>query len=218
MTSGHKMLRFMIPAVLALTVLLATGCDLLTNSDDDPAPADPNTLVLPAGTVQDWGVTPSGDWLVGYRGLEDTDDSFGRITLQNASYPGQTLTLSDFEDMLASSESRGANGAFPSAGGTTITFEPVVQMIRIMSLYGDDGDIYRRNEDYDQIVEWWYVSGDTEVSGSFGLFNLSSADAMATDLQLQAGWNTIAFTDVDGDDNWTVTTGAESAGVGWYLE
>ncbi len=69
--------RFIVFAAIALLALLATGCENPANSSSDSvsgetgnfSPADPHTLVLPAGTIEDWDGAASGEWYVEYWGI-----------------------------------------------------------------------------------------------------------------------------------------------------
>ena len=237
MTTKNKVLRFIIPVALALMVLFATGCDLLTNSGDDSAPAavDPNALVLPAGTVQGWDSSAPGSYWVTYYGENGYTASrvdLGSVSVgSNASYPGQTIQRSAVENRLQTSNiTRPAvndrNKVFGFATPEDI-ISPAVDMIRVDGLAtGDwsgedwfliraDGTPINQNQTGRNVIEWWYVSIDTTLNGTFA-FWYHGGDATATNVQLTQGWNTMIFTATN--PGWTVTTGSEPSGIAWQLQ
>jgi hypothetical protein len=238
MPTQHKKLRFVIPALLALVVLLVTGCENPTGSDDTPPvvdatdptdapaqsdPPDPRTLILPAEVVQDWD--PEGwngfDWALSFWGIGGFDAPFlGILTLDDENYPGQTFLIGDFEDHLAASTSRGDDGIF-NATGTTVTITPDVQMMRALGLFEGGGEIVRKSASGELRIEWWYVSEDAVADGNYTSWEIIPAEpalAYINEIQLSTGWNTMIFTKRGDNSGWDVTTGVEPVGVNWHLE
>lgn len=237
MTTKNKVLRSMIPAVLVLTVLLATACENPTSNDNNndsnisgdnsPTPPDPHTLVLPAGTVVGWDNDDHADenwhldWFgLGTGGSNNTFSTFGKLSLQSAHYPGQSIQRSELDGRLRSSSDRGGDNFVFDSSYPAGFISPEVQMLRVAGLYNgwvDDGITRADSSAPDILIEWWYVSANTVVNGTrtFVTGTGATESMTANNVELTEGWNTMIFTK-DGTD-WTVTTGSEPTGIGWYL-
>jgi len=239
MNTRHKLFRFIIPVALALTVLLAAGCDLLTNSDSNSTAADPNTLVLPAGTVSG---AANGEYFFWYRGAGGgdnlTNQNFKRFTVTDGAIPSIQITLADVEDLLRPSNTTGTNmdALFGSDSGDAPTITPTVNMMRLQISVPVKADpsggwsgaeqIVRANQSYipgpsidyqgnTYFVEWWYADGPATVSGEFYGDAFDIVVVATTNFQLQRGWNRIIYL-ADEDQDATVSTGQEPAGMGWH--
>ena len=240
MNTKHTWFRFIIPVVLTLTVLLAAGCDLLTNSDSNSTAADPNTLVLPAGTVSG---AANGEYFLVYRGAGGqanlTNENFKRFSVSGGAIPSIQLGLADVEDLLVPSNTvANNNDALFNSGTNYPTITPTVNMVRIQEFYPvgsvtefsriiranqslkkDDGSGLATTRAGTYVVEWWYVDGPATVTGDFFVANLDmDVDNNNTSFQLQKGWNSIIYLEVTADAfNFSVTTGQEPANLGWHF-
>jgi len=248
MVMKHRTVRLIIPAAIVLMALLATGCENPANSSSDSvsgdsAPADPHTLVLPAGTVQGWESNAAGtnNWHIKYYGDGESDSSspisfttLGVFSMQSDHYPGQTLTQGEIASRLTHNMVSNAIRPWPLADTTAnslVVLSPndETKAIRVSRLSGkgswDDSilyDLVRRSADRNTRIEWWYVEADSTANGVYD-FNNTFYRFVDT-VQLSAGWNTIVLTrrtpSTNGSDpsnQWDVTAGPEPAGMSWYL-
>jgi hypothetical protein len=218
--------------LLLLLVVVFLGCE-------NPAgpTSDPNTLVLPGGTVSG---AANGEYFFWYRGAggEDnlTNQNFKRFTITDGTMPSIQLTLADVEDLLRPSNTTGNNMGALFGTGEAPTITPTVNMMRLQISVPVKADpsggwsgteqIVRANQSYipgpsidyqgnTYFLEWWYADGPATVSGEFYVDAFDIEVEATTNFQLQRGWNRIIYL-ADEDQVATVSTGQEPAGMGWH--
>ncbi len=236
MSRQHTMRRLIIPAALALAALFITACENPTNA----TPTDPNTLVLPAGTLQGWVPGAAGaDWYIKYYGDGESSSTssisftgLGVLSISSDQYPGQTLTRSEIASRLTDNATVNFRRPWPLDNTTANSLvvlspndETMALRVSRLSRSGDHSifyDLVRRSADRNTRIEWWYVEADSTANGVYDLTN--TFYRFVDTVQLSAGWNTIVLTrrtpSTNGSDpsnQWDVTAGPEPAGMSWYL-
>lgn len=186
------------------------------NTDSDGAVSPGDALGLPEGSISGWNLGTRDDVVVILvDGNADHVQGYGPITVQDDGvFPGMTIAPPSSEVLLTWEVFREVYEYSLS----TVPVDITDGSVRFQSFCGvevlyESAEILRETEDGAVKVSWIYADGPTRISGTFDTGDY----AVTIDLQLTAGWNSVAFQEDNEVFTVTLKTEPEPAGTGWIL-
>lgn len=179
-----------------------------TSGSDRPGEA----LLLPEGNITGWTLGDRNVYVLLVDANAEPVQGYGPVTVQdNGDFPGMSIDPPPSNALLSWADFQSLYCYELSIASIT---NDSVRFQSFCNVEVDDGnEILRGIDDGTVAVSWIYADGATAITASFS----DSGYNVTIDLQLNAGWNRVVFQSDDGASTIDLSTEAEPAGTGWFL-